>query len=90
MENEAAEAFQKYGSLKTRSEILRVAGIENDAGSNPVEIIEKDPNGCSFGSNGRTVLRFSFDKENKLTTMQVFRDYIASGYKMELIKERQF
>jgi len=86
---EAAEAFQKYGSLKTRSEILRVADIEKDPGSNPVEVIEKDPNGCSFGSNGRMVLRFSFDNRNKLTTIQVFRDYIASDYKMELIEERK-
>jgi hypothetical protein len=88
--HEAADAFQKYGSLKTRSEILRVADIEKDLGSNPVEVIEKDPNGCSFGSNGRTVLRFSFDKRNKLTTIQVFRDYIASDYTMELIEEREY
>ena len=88
--NEAAEAFQKYGSLKTRSEILRVAGTEKDSGSNPVEVIEKDPNGCSFGSNGRTVLRFYFDKRSNLTKIQVFRDYIASDYKMELIVERKY
>lgn len=87
---QATEAFQKYGSLKARSDILRVAGTEKDPGSNPVEVVEKDPNGCSLGSNGRTVLRFSFDEANKLTTIQVFRDYIASGYQMELIEERKF
>jgi|GEM_PF-3084636 len=97
-EHEAAEAFQKYGSLKTRSDILRVVGTdilgvdgtEIDPKSNPVEIVEKDPNACSFGSNGRTVLRFYFDDWNKLTKIQAFRDYIASGYKMELIEERNF
>ena len=88
--HEAAEAFQKYGSLKTRSEILRSVDAEQASGSNPVEVIEKDPNGCSFGSNGRTVLRFYFDKRNKLTTIQVFRDYIASDYKMVLIEERKY
>ena len=89
---EAAEAFQKYGSLKARSDILRVAGIEKDSGSNPVEVVEKDPNGCSLGSNGRTVLRFSFDNRNKLTKIQVFRDYIVEDptYKMELLEERKF
>ena|SRR5712692_234748 len=89
---EAAQAFQKYGSLKTRSDILRVAGTERGHRSNPVEVVETDPNGCSLGSNGRTVLRFSFDDGNKLTTIQVFRDYIASdsNYQMELIEERKF
>ncbi len=87
---EATEAFQKYGSLKTRSEILRSVDMEQASGSNPVEVIEKDPNGCSLGSNGRTVIRFYFDKKNKLTTIQVFRDYIASDYKMELIEERKY
>ena len=65
-------------------------GTEKDSGSNPVEVIEKDPNGCSFGSNGRTVLRFYFDKRSNLTKIQVFRDYIASDYKMELIVERKY
>ena len=97
--NEATEAFQKYGSLKTRSDMLRVVGTldilgvdgtEIDPKSNPVEIVVKDPNACSLGSNGRTVLRLYFDDRNKLTKIQVFRDYIASGYKMELIEERNF
>jgi hypothetical protein len=89
--HEATQAFQKYGSLKARSDILRVVGTEKDPGPNPVEVVEKEPNGCSLGSNGRTVLRFSFD-DGKLTTIQVFRDYIASdpNYKMELIEERKF
>ena len=91
---EATQAFQKYGSLKTRSDILRVAvGTEKDImGSNPLEVVEKDPNGCSFGSNGRTVIRFSFDNGNKLTTMQVFRYYVTGDpkYKMQLIEERKY
>ncbi len=88
---EAVEAFQKYGSLKTRSEVLRsVADIEQASGSNPVEVIEKEPNGCSFGSNGRTILRFFFDNKNKLTRIQVFRDYMAADYEMDLIEEKNF
>lgn len=91
---EATQAFQKYGSLKTRSDILRVVvGAGKDhAGSNPLEVVETDPNGCSLGSNGQTVLRLFFDDGNKLTTIQVFRNYLAAGphYKMELIEERKF
>lgn len=89
-QHEAAEAFEKYSSFKTRTEIMRVAGIKNDPGSNPVEIVEKDPNGCSLGSNGQTVLRFAFDDRNKLTTIQVLRNYIASNYQMTLIAERKY
>ena len=88
--HEATEAFQKYGSLTTRSEILGIAGTEIEQKQNIIEIIEKDPNACSLGSNGRTVLWIYFDDRNKLTKIQVFRDYIASGYKMELIEERIF
>ena len=88
--HEAVKAFEKYGSLRTRSEILRAADIEEDPGSNPVEVIEKEFNGCSLGSNGRTVVRFSFDSRNKLTAIQVFRDYLAAGYTMELIEERKY
>lgn len=88
---EAAQAFQKYGRHKTCSDILRIAGIEKDPGSNPLEIVEKDPNGCSLGSNGVTALRFSFDDGNKLAAIQVFRDYVAApNHKMELIEERKF
>jgi len=87
---EAAGAFQKYSALKTRSDILRHADIEKDPGSNPVEVVEKDPNGCSFGSNGQTVLRFSFGDSNKLTKIQVFRNYVASDYEMDLIEERSY
>lgn len=86
---EAAEAFEKYGPFKVRTEILRLAGIEKDSGSNPVEIIEKDPNGCSLGSNGQTIIRFSFNERNELETMQVFRNYIATDYQMTLIAEKK-
>ncbi len=89
-DNEATEAFLKYGSLKTRSDILRVAYIENDPGTNHVEVIEKDPNGCSFGSNGQTVIQFTFSDKNELTKIQVFRNYITSGSQMELIEEREY
>jgi len=88
--HEAVEAFQKYGSLKTRAEILRVAGLKSDPKTNPVEILEKDPNGCSFGSNGQTVLRFTFNDRNELTAIQAFRNYIASNYQMTLIAERTY
>ena len=88
-EYEATVAFMKYGSLKTRADILRTAGIEKDPGTNPIEVIEKDPNGCSFGSNGQTVIRFTFNNKNELTKIQVFRNYIASGYKMEIINEQK-
>ena len=95
-EYEAVQSFENYKMLKTRSSILRAAGSRGlgvmSAKSNPVEIIEKDPNGCSPGSNGMTVVRFYFDDADKLTTMQVFRNYRTSdpGYKMELIEERLF
>jgi len=86
---EAAEAFVKYGSIKKRIEILRLAGIERDPGSNPVEVIEKDPNGCSLGSNGQTILRFSFNDRNELAAIQVFRNYVATDYHMTLIAEKK-
>jgi hypothetical protein len=92
--HEATEAFRKYSSFKTRIEILGVVDIQNDLvskdlGSNPLEVIEKDPNGCSFGGNGQTVLRFFFNDRNEITAIQVFRNYIASNYRMTLIDEEK-
>ena len=93
---EATQSFENYKTLKTRSSILRAAASHGrdvmNSESNPVEVIEKDPNGCSVGSNGMTVVRFYFDDANKLTAMQVFRNYRTSNpdYKMELIEERKF
>ena len=90
---EADEVFRTYGALKTRTEVLRrlsLVGIESDTGTNPVEALVKDPNGCSLGSNGQTVVRFYFDKRKKLTKIQVFKNYIAEGYQMELIDEREY
>jgi len=55
---EADEVFRKYGSLKKRSDVLRLAGIDKDPGTNPVQVLEKDPKGCSLRSNGQTVVRF--------------------------------
>ena len=93
-QSEAIQAFEHYQSLNTLSVILREAestgrDITNSK-SNSFEVIEKEPNGCSLGSNGRTVVRFYFDNDEKLTTMQVFRDYVAADYTMEMIDERQF
>lgn len=94
--NEAAQAFEHYKTFRTRSAILRAARDHGqdvmNPKSNPVEIIERDPNGCSLGSNGLTVVWFYFDDGNKLMTMQVFRNYRTSDpdYKMELIEERKF
>lgn len=86
---EAAEAFVKYGSIRNRTELLRVAGIERDLGSTSVEVIEKYPNGCSLGSNGQTILRFSFNERNELAAIQVFRNYIATDFHMTLIAEKK-
>jgi hypothetical protein len=95
--NEAAQAFGKYGSLTTRFAILRAsASTGNDvmnSKSNVVEVLEKEFNGCSLGSNGSTVLRFYFDDANKLTTMRAFRHYSGvsdPNYQMQLIEERKF
>jgi hypothetical protein len=89
--HEADKAFQKYGSFKTRSDILRAtADLEKEIGANSVEVLETEFPGCSLGSNGRTILRFYFDDENKLKTIQVFRHAILSDYKQTLIEERRF
>jgi hypothetical protein len=94
--NQATQAFEEYGSLKTRPAILRATASTGreveDAKSNPVELFEIEHNGCSLGSNGQTLVRFYFDNVNKLTTIQVFRNYMVSdpSYKMELIEERKF
>lgn len=94
--SQATQTFEEYGSLKTRSAILRATASTGreveDAKSNPVELFEIEHNGCSLGSNGQTVVRFYFDNMNKLTTIQVFRNYMVTdpSYKMELIEERKF
>ncbi len=93
-QSEATQAFEHYQTLKSRPVILRevlstdrhVMNLERGS----VEVIEKDPNGCSLGSNGRTVVRFYFDNADKLTNIQVFRDYVAADYTMEMIDERRF
>lgn len=87
---EADEVFRRYGSLKKRSDVLRLAGIDKDPGTSPVQVVEKDPNGCSLGSNGQTVVRFYFDNRKNLTKIQVFKNYIASDYEMELIDEKKY
>lgn len=92
---EATTAFEKYGSLKTRSAVLRAAANSEvlESESNLVEILEREYNGCSLGSNGSTVLRFYFDDMNKLTMMQAFRHYSGvsdPNLRMQLIEERKF
>jgi len=93
-QSEATQAFAHYETLKSRSAILRDAAAtgRDIARSDPrsIELVEKEPNGCSLGSNGRTVVRFYFDSSEKLLTMQVFRDYLAADYTMEMIDERKF
>ncbi|MEK6743382.1 MAG: hypothetical protein AABZ15_07230 [Nitrospirota bacterium] len=95
--NEATQAFEKYSSLKTRSAILRASASTGsdvmNSKSSQVEVLEKEFNGCSLGSNGNTVLRFYFDDANKLTMMQAFRHYSGVSdpdYQMQLIEERKF
>jgi hypothetical protein len=95
--NEATQAFEKYSSLKTRSAILRASASTGsdvmNSKSNLVEVLEKEFNGCSLGSNGSTVLRFYFDDANKLTMMQAFRHYSGvsdPNYQMQLIEKRKF
>lgn len=88
--HEAAEVFVKYGSLQTRTEIINVAAIANDPGKNPLEIIEKDPNGCSLGSNGQTVVKFFFKDRNKLSRIEVYRNYLTSESNMIIIEKRSY
>ncbi len=86
---EAKLALGKYGALKTRAEVLRAAEIEKDDRANPIDIVERDDyNGCSLGSNGMTSIRFYFDGANRLTAIQVWRNY--SGTETEMIEERKF
>lgn len=91
-QTEATQAFEHYQTLTSRSNILREAESTGrditNVKPNSVELIEKEPNGCSLGGNGRTVVRFYFDNAEELTTMQVFRDYVAADYTMELVDER--
>lgn len=87
--DEAKVAFEKYGSLATRAEILRTAEVKEDPRSNPVEVIEDHYNGCSVGSNGRTAFRFYFNDESKLTRMQVLRHY-EGATELSLIEDKKF
>lgn len=92
---EAEHAFRKYGSCKSRSDVLRVVmttvgSTENQPDSNPLEVFEKEPNACSIGSSGLTVIWFTFDTKDNLKKIQVFRDYVASDYKMDVIDEKDF
>lgn len=92
--SEAAQAYEHYQTLRSRSAILReTASTGRDISHsepNSLELIYKEPNGCSLGSNGRTVVRFYFDSSEKLLKIQVFRDYLAADYTMEMIDERRF
>jgi hypothetical protein len=88
--HEAERVFEKYEMFKTRTDILRAAGVENDPMSNPIEIIENEINSCSLGSNGQTVVRFTFYENNELKTLQVFKNYISEDYQKVLIEERSY
>lgn len=91
---EAEQAFHNYGIYNNFSEILKAATSTDreiiKKTPNLIEIIESDPNGCSLGGNGQTVLKFYFDDKKKLTKIQVYRNYITdeANYHMELIQER--
>jgi len=91
---EANMVFNGYGNLKTRSAVLSAADATGreilNSKSNPVEIIESDPNGCSLGSNGQTIAKIYFDSRHNITKIQVYKNYIASNYKMELVEEREY
>jgi len=89
-DNEVAQAFQKYSGLTSRDKVLKAAYLEKDAGTRTVQVIERDPNGCSLGSNGQTVVRFYFSKDDKLTEMRVYKNYISANYKMEMIGKKVF
>lgn len=92
--HEAAQAFKSYGTHRTRSEIMGAAASTGreviNTNFSHIEIIESDPNGCSLGSNGQTVLKIYFDDKNKLNKIRVYRNYITNdpNYQMELIEER--
>lgn len=87
---EAADVYTKYGSLKTRAEIVNLAGKDKDTGTNPVEVIEKDPNGCGLGSNGQTVVKFFFNSENTLSSIEVYKNYVTSESSMIRIEKRNY
>ena len=88
---EATTAFEKYGSLKSRAAILSAATEREvlETKSTLVEVLEHEFNGCSLGSNGDTVLRFTFDDSQKLILMQAFKRY-GGVNEMQLIEERKF
>lgn len=86
--SEATRVLEKYGSLKTRDEVVRAAGVTKDRDANPIGIADGGDNDCSPGSNGKTAVRFYFDRANRLTAIQVWRNY--SGTETKMIRERKF
>ncbi|MDH5600126.1 MAG: hypothetical protein OEY78_02355 [Gammaproteobacteria bacterium] len=87
---EAEDAINKYRSLTSRADILRLAAVEKDPATNPVKVIEKDPNGCSLGGNGQTIIKFYFNNDNKLVRLEVYRHYIGSDQQMLLIQKANY
>ena len=88
--NESALVFKKYNGLTFRDKILHTADVDKDPGTSFIEIIERDQNGCSLGSNGQTVVRFYFGKDNKLAEIQVYKNYLVANYKMVMIGKKVF
>lgn len=94
--NEAESAFTNYERYKNISEVSSVVatnGIEilsKEAGY--IEIVESDPNACSLGSNGQTIVKIYFGNDNKIIMIRVYKNYITSNpdYQMELIGERVY
>jgi len=90
-QQEGVLAVEKYEKLKTRADVLKeinAYGMES-SGTNPLKIIDRDPNGCSLGGNGQTVVRLYFSDKDELKKIQVFKYYTVADYEMELLKERQ-
>ena len=92
-QNNASQIIKDYQDLKTREAILHKAtslGLDiSYTNSNSFEI-GMDYNGCSLGSNGRSIAWFYFNNSEKLKTIQVFRDYVGADYTKEIIHEKQF
>lgn len=83
---EATRVLNKYGTLKTRAQVVKAAHVGKDKDANPIDITDGGDNGCSPGANGRTRVRFYFDTKNRLTDIQVWRSYNGHEYKM--VRER--
>ena len=87
---EADMAIQKYQQGLKRQDILQLDLITKDHLATPVEIIEKDPNGCSVAGNGQTVVKLYFNNRDTLSAIEVYRNFIGSDQQMVLIKKQTY